>query len=142
MILWQLFVCIGFAFLILELTMPLTFFLSLAIGAFVTAIVSVWILSKFVLIPVFAVLSVVSLLVFRPFLAKNKQNEKSQETGIDGKYIGKIAKVIKTTNQNEGVISIYGERWNARSLNGEIILAEESVKIVKNESLIFYVERV
>ena len=140
MLLWQLFVCIGFAFLILELIMPLTFFLSLAIGAFVTAIVSVWVSSKFVLIPVFAVLSIVSLLIFRPFLAKNKQNGDTQETGIEGKYIGKSAKVVRTINQNEGVISIYGERWEARS-DMEIPEGSE-VEIVHNDGLVMHVKKI
>lgn len=137
--LWQIFICIGFIFLILELIMPLTFFLSLAIGAFITAIIAVWFSSKLILIPSFAVLAVVSLLVFRPFLAKNSQNNNSQETGIDGKYIGKIAKVIKTTNKNEGAISIYGERWEARS--NEEIETGLDVEIVKNDSLIMYVKK-
>lgn len=140
MVLWQFCVCIGFAFLILELTMPLTFFLSLAIGAFLTAIVAVWITSKFVLIPVFAVLSVLSLIIFRPFLAKAQNSNSEKETGIEGKYIGKLAKVVKSINKNEGVITIYGERWEARS--DEDIPEDSEVEIVKNDSLIMYVKKI
>ena len=56
MVLWQICICVGLIFLILELFMPLTFFLSLSIGEFATAIVSVCVASKVVLIPVFAIL--------------------------------------------------------------------------------------
>ncbi|MBQ3311380.1 NfeD family protein [bacterium] len=139
MVLWQICICVGLIFLILELFMPLTFFLSLSIGAFATAIVSVWFASKVVLIPVFAILSICSLLIFRPFLAKNNQHNSSNETGIDGKYIGKIAKVVKSVNKNEGVISIYGERWEARS--DENIEAGLDAEIIKNDSLIMYVKK-
>ena len=78
-------------------------------------------------------------MIFRPFLAKNNQHNSSNETGIDGKYIGKIAKVVKSVNKNEGVISIYGERWEARS--DENIEAGLDAEIIKNDSLIMYVKK-
>ncbi|MGN1124847.1 MAG: NfeD family protein [Candidatus Gastranaerophilaceae bacterium] len=143
MTVWQFCICAGLAFLILELMLPFTFFLSLAIGAFLTSVVAVWIVSKSVLIPTFAVLSIFSLIVFRPFLAKAKNNNKKEnETGIEGLYIGKTAKVIKTINKNEGAISIYGERWEARCIDEEEIPEGAEVEIVKNESLVMYVKKV
>ena len=39
-------------------------------------------------------------------------------------------------------ISIYGERWEARSENGATISKGSEVKIVRNESLIMYVVQV
>ena len=83
-----------------------------------------------------------SLLIFRPFLAKYQKNTKEQETGIEGKYVGKIAKVLKSIDKNSGVISIYGERWEARPTDENATFEENSeVEIVKNESLIMYVKK-
>lgn len=141
MTVWQFCLFAGLAFLILEMFLPFTFFLSMAIGAFLTAIVAVWFVSKTVLIPTFAVLSVLSLLIFKPFLAKYQKTSKEQETGIESKYIGQKAKVVKKVAQNEGAITIYGERWEARSENDEEIPEGEEVIIIKNESLVMYVKR-
>lgn len=141
MTVWQFCLFAGLAFLILEMFLPFTFFLSMAIGAFLTAIIAVWFVSKTVLIPTFAVLSVLSLLIFKPFLAKYQKTSKEQETGIESKYIGQKAKVVKKVAQNEGAITIYGERWEARSENDEEIPKGEEVVIIKNESLVMYVKR-
>ena len=113
----------------------------MSVGAFITAIVAVWVASKVVLVPLFAVCSLVSLLIFRPLLAKNQKATKEQETGMEGQYIGKTAKAIKTINKNEGAISIYGERWEARSLNDNEIPEGSEVEIVKNDSLTMFVKQ-
>ena len=139
MTLWQFWTCVGVITLILEMFMPFTFFLSMSVGAFITAIVAVWVVSKVVLVPLFAVCSLVSLLIFRPLLAKNQKA--TQETGMEGQYIGKTAKVIKTINKNEGAISIYGERWEARALNDNEIPEGSEVEIVKNDSLTMFVKQ-
>ena len=39
------------------------------------------------------------------------------------------------------MISIYGERWEARVENDEVIPAGSDVRIVRNESLIIFVEK-
>ena len=38
-------------------------------------------------------------------------------------YIGKIVKAEEDITDSQGVINIYGERWEARSENGEVIPA-------------------
>lgn len=143
MTVWQFCLCAGLAFLIAEIFIPTTFFLSMSVGAFVTAIVAVWFVSKTVLIPVFAVVSLLSLLVLKPFLAKYRNFNAEKETGVEGKYIGKKVKVTSKIDNNSGSISVYGERWEARSANSDEEFAEgEDVEIVKNESLVMYVKKV
>jgi len=143
MTVWQLCLCAGLAFLIAEMLIPTTFFLSMSIGSFLTAIVAVWYVSKTILIPVFTVFSLLSLLIFRPLLAKYRVDKKENETGIEGQYIGKKVKVTSPINNDSGSITIYGERWEARSANNdeEFALGEE-VEIVRNESLVMYVKKV
>ncbi len=140
MILWKVFLALGFILLILELITPTTFFLSLAIGSFATGILAIFVKTFNVLIPVFVIVSVASLMLFRPFLRERLKGK--EESGIDEKYIGKTAKVTEKVTKTSGVISIYGERWEARTLSDEDFLENSEVKIVKNDSLIMYVEKV
>ena len=141
MTIWQFCLCVGLAFLIAEIFMPAMFFLSMSIGAFVTAIIAIWFTSKTVLIPVFTVVSLVSLLFLKPFLAKYRNENAENETGVEGKYIGKKAKTLTNVNKISGTISIYGERWDARTVDDEEIEENSEVIIVKNESLLMYVKK-
>ena len=61
---------------------------------------------------------------------------------MEGKYIGKTAKVTEEVTAERGVITIYGERWEARCENGEIISVGAEVKILRNDSLIMYVTKI
>lgn len=133
---WQIFAGLGLVCLILEMTIPSMFFLNFALGGFITALCSIYIYNLTALIIIFIAISLLSLLVLRPILAK--KTTKSQETGISSKYVGKTAKVIETVCENSGVISIYDERWEARA-DHEIPKGCEVV-IERNESLIMYVK--
>lgn len=136
MVAWQLCAGVGLISLILEMCIPTMFFLNFAVGAFVVAICAVYITNWTALILIFAGVSLISLLFLRPILVKKTQ--KSQETGISAKYIGKKAKVVETVTENSGVISLYDERWEARA-DHEIPVGSE-VEIEKNDSLIMYVK--
>ncbi len=133
---WQILAGLGLIFLILEMTVPTMFFLNFAIGAFITAICSIYIINWYALILIFVGISLLSLTFLRPMLVKKTQ--KNQETGLAAKYIGKTAKVVETVTPNSGVISIYDERWEARA--DHEIPAGNEVIIEKNESLIMYVK--
>lgn len=137
---WQLLIITGIIFLIVEMLTPMMFFLNLALACLVTAIVALFIIDWNILVPVFVVFSAIFLIFLRPILIRNKETDK--KTGVEEKYIGKTAKVKETITANSGVISIYNERWEARSETGEEIPAGSNVKIVRNESLILYVEKV
>ena len=139
MSLWQLWAGLGLLFIILEMIVPTMFFLNFAVGAFVTAICTLYIHGTTSLILIFVGVSLASLLVLRPLLVK--KTDKAQETGISAKYIGKKAKVVEDINANSGVISLYDERWQARTEDGEIPAGAE-VEIVRNESLIMYVKEI
>lgn len=137
---WQIWCVFGLLLLILEMFTPALFFLNLAFAAFFTAIFAhsgVTFISQTI---VFSITSVLLIIFLRPFiLLKIKTN--NAQTGVEAKYIGHEAKVINEITKTSGRISIYGEDWNARTLNGENIPVDSVVKIVKNESLIMYVEK-
>lgn len=138
---WQLLLIAGILFLIIEMFTPMVFFLNFALACFITAIIAVFIVDLNYLVPVFVIFSAIFLLFLRPLLIKKKENGNGTKTGVEEKYIGKIAKVTDTITSNSGVVSIYNERWEARSNTGEEISIGTDVKIVRNESLVLYVER-
>ncbi len=140
MVLWEIFAIAGLAFLILEMVVPSMFFLNLALAGFVTALIALFIKSWIVLTFIFVVLSILSILLLRPILIKQKES-KERETGMEGKYIGQVVKVIEPVTKFSGAITIYDERWEARVESDETIPAGSEVRIVKNESLVLTVEK-
>lgn len=139
MLMWQFLCVVGIAFVILEIFTPSMFFLNFALAAFITAIASLVTLNHFALVLIFFVFSFISFVFLRPILLR--RNSKDTETGIEGKYIGKVAKVTEEVTKDRGVITIYGERWEARCLGEQSIPAGADVKIVRNDGLIMFVEK-
>lgn len=141
MVLWEIFAIVGLISVILEMIVPSMFFLNLALSGFVTAVLALFIDSWIYLTVIFVVLSIISILFLRPILLKHKES-KEQETGMQGKYIGKIVKVIEPVTKYSGAITIYDERWEARTDGDETIEVGAEVKIVKNDSLVLTVEKI
>lgn len=138
--LWQLLAVCGIGFIILEMFTPSLFFLNFALASFITAGISFWVKNPYYLAIIFFVLSFVSFIFLRPIIIK--KFSASDETGINSKYIDKLAKAESEIGETSGVISIYGERWEARSENGTTIPQGSEVKIIRNESIIMYVTKV
>ena len=138
--LWQLLGIIGIAFLILEMFTPSMFFLNFALAAFICAPVSIFIKNPYTLTILFFVLSFVSFVFLRPVIIKRFNKE--TETGVNSKYIGQKVRTDADISGDNGVINIYGERWEARSEDGSLIPSGSEVKIVRNESIIMYVSKV
>ena len=140
MLVWHFLCVIGIAFVILEIFTPSMFFLNFALAAFITAGISLITLNKFALVLAFFLLSFLSFAFLRPILLR--RNSKDTETGMEGKYIGQIVKVIEPITKYSGAITIYDERWEARVESDETIPAGSEVKIIKNESLVLTVEKI
>lgn len=139
MLAWQILSIVGILFIILEVFTPSMFFLNFALAAFLTAVASLYISKVIFLTLIFFILSFLSFIFLRPLILK--RTKKETETGLNDKYIGKIAKVIEAVSEFSGVITLYGERWEARSIDKTEIPAGSEVKIVKNESIVMYVEK-
>ncbi len=138
---WQILLCVGLAFLILEMFTPTMFFLNFAISALICAILSFFTTNLMILITIFCILSVILIFTLRPLLMKNIQSKKLS-TGMDSKYIGKTVKVIEDTDKNNGAISIYDERWQARNVDEGIIEKGSTAEIVSYESIVMYIRKV
>ncbi len=140
MLTWQMLTVVGIIFLLLEIFTPSMFFLNFALAAFICAPVSLFYANIYGLVVIFCVLSFVSFIFLRPILIKRFNKE--TETGMKSKYIGQVLKAEEDISDSQGVINIYGERWEARSDNGEFIPKGSDVKIIRNESIIMYVSKV
>jgi len=138
---WQLLVIIGLFFLVLEMFTPVLFFLNFALAAFLTSIISLRIHNVSYLMLIFVVLSLAFIWFLRPLFVKKNLN-KNLSTGMEGKYIDKIATVLEPITQFNGAISIYDERWDARTFDEETIQKGEKVRIIQYDSLIMFVERI
>lgn len=141
MTLWELYTIAGLICLILEMVVPSMFFLNLAFAGFITAVISLFITDWVILTLIFVVLSLISILLLRPMLLRRKET-KEQQTGMEGKYIGKIVKVIEPIDKFHGAITVYDERWEARTDCEEQIPCGTEVKITGYDSLVLQVERV
>lgn len=139
---WAIF---GFLFLFLEIAAPSMFFLPIGGAAFFAAIAAFKFPHNYWLqAGTFAMFAVVFYLTVRPFMLKKADTH--EQTGVEAKYIGNEAQVIKDVGALDtdgiGTIKIYGETWQAKSCTGEEIKTGEMVTIVRNESLVMYVEKV
>ena len=140
MTLWEFLVICGIGFVILELFTPGMFFLNFAAAAFIKAIAALFTSKMITLVLIFFVMSFLSFIFLRPLLLKKITKE--TETGVNDKYIGKTVRVVEEVTSDRGVITIYGERWEARTIDGSVIELNANAKIIKNESLIMFVEKI
>lgn len=143
---FKIWAIVGLIFLLVEMATPAMFFLNLAVAAFFAGATAYFVPGNiWAQVWVFVIISLVLLLALRPYLLK-RSTPKHEATGIEGKYIGNTAQVIKKIGEEgtDGVgrIKIYGEVWQAKSANDEPIELTSMVRIVRNDSLIMYVEKV
>ena len=136
---WQIWCVVAFIFIIVEILTPAMFFLNLAFASFIVSFLAYFNLDITLQVILFAVMSLVGILVLRPYMLKKET--KIQKTGIEEKYINKYAKVIEEINEFQGAITIYGERWLAREKNNNVVSVNDEVKIVANEGTLFIVEK-
>lgn len=136
---WQIWCVVAFIFIIIEILTPAMFFLNLAFASFIVSFFAYFNLDITLQVILFAVMSLVGILVLRPYMLKKETI--GQKTGIEEKYINKYAKVIEEINEFQGAVTIYGERWLAREKNNNVVSVNDEVKIVANEGTLFIVEK-
>lgn len=139
MLFWHYWIIFGLILFIVEMFTPAMFFLNLAVAAIVAALAAFLGFNLTVQVFVFAAVSLVLLMFLRPYFLKNMPKTLP---AIEDTYIGKVATTISPTSEFDGRIRIYDEEWQARSLDKTAIEAGKKVKIIKNKSLIMYVEEI
>jgi len=139
--LWMIFVIISIIAILIEIFAPSLFCINFAFAGIITAIVSIFWGNLYTLLILFLVLSVLSIFFIKPLLVKLLK--KDSHADFNDQYIGKIVKSIENITTTAGAVTIYEERWEARTKEGcEEIPSGCDVKIIGNDSLILYVEKV
>ncbi len=139
--LWMLFVIISIVSILIEIFAPSLFCINFAFAGIITAIVAIFWGNLYSLLLIFLVLSLLSILFIKPLLTKLLK--KDTHADFDSQYLGKIVKSIEPITSTKGAVTIYDERWEARVKNeNEEISAGCDVRIIGNDSLILFVEKV
>lgn len=129
---WHVWMALGILFTIIEILDPAFFFLSFAIGAIVTGLLSFFPLvsgSIAAQIFIFAVFSFLAFLFMRK-LGKKVLKHSGAETNVNA-LIGKTGVVTKEiVGENRGYVKIGGEIWSAVSQNNTDIATNEKVRIL------------
>ena len=108
------------------------------IGALAALITSIFTDSLWIQIIVFIIVSIISLLLTRPFVKKVKGYDVIP-TNSD-RVIGRIGEVTKKFGRNEyGEVKVYGNTWTACS--DEVIHVGEKVRVKKIEGVKLVVEK-
>ncbi len=124
---WMIWLIVGLVLLIIELGMMSLFLLWIAIGAFVTGIVAIFVPTVWVQWLVFGVASIILLIATRPF-ARSVHASVTTPSNVDA-LIGARAMVIETIDplKNIGRVRIGSDEWRARS--DETIPAESWAEV-------------
>ena len=139
--LWMLFIIFSIIAAMIEIFVPTFFCINFAFAGIVTAIISIFWGNLTILTIIFIALSILSLLVLKPILFKFVKKENCSD--FDTTYIGKIVKTLSPVTNLSGAISIYDERWEARTkTEGEEIPEGTDVKIIGNENTVLFVEKI
>ena len=140
---WQIWATIAVICLILELGSGDLFLLSFAISAAVTAILAFLGAGIYVQLLVFAVVSILTLLLVRPSLLKLlHKGEDKRDSNVDA-LVGKTGIVTEDIPEdNFGRVSLGGDDWKAKTVDGKRVKRGEKVKFVSRESLVITVESI
>jgi inner membrane protein len=135
-VLWFL---VGFVFFLLEFAVPGLVLFFFAIGAWVVAILSLFVdLSINLQLVIFLASSVLTILLFRKWLRRVIWT-KGHLSEIEDEFVGKTGKAQTFIGPgNDGKVDFKGTTWNARS--NDTIQMGENVVITGNESLLLIVK--
>lgn len=141
--LWQAWVLVSLACLILELTNGDLYVLCFSIGA-LCAMVASWLTDSIVAqIVVFAVCSLLSIIFVRPvalkWLHRGDKDRVSNADAIIGRE-GRVSTAIEAGGF--GRVAIDGDDWKAQATDGNPIDKGSKVRVVRIDSIIVTVEKI
>ncbi|MBO4660224.1 MAG: NfeD family protein [Prevotella sp.] len=141
--LWQAWVLVSLACLILELTNGDLYVLCFSIGALCAMVASLLTDSIVAQIVVFAVCSLLSIIFVRPVALKwLHRGDKDRVSNADA-IIGREGRVSATIEAGGyGRVAIDGDDWKAQAVDGNPIEKGIKVRVVRIDSIIVTVEKI
>ena len=131
---------IGFIFFLLEFVIPGLILFFFAVGAWIVALLSLFIDLSFNLqLMIFVTSSVVTIFLLRKWVKKMLYGNKRSTELLEDEFLGKIARSETAISPgNNGKVNFKGTSWQAAS--EDFIDAGENVTIVGNESILLIVK--
>ena len=131
---------IGFIFFLLEFVIPGLILFFFAVGAWIVALLSLFIDLSFNLqLMIFVASSVVTIFLLRKWVKKMLYGNKRSTELLEDEFLGKIARSETAISPgNNGKVNFKGTSWQAAS--EDFIDAGENVTIVGNESILLIVK--
>lgn len=128
----------GIILIMVEFCTPTMFFLNLGCACLFTAIFAYFNYSSIIQASAFLLSACMFFLFVKPIL-KAFYDKKSE---LSDKYIGQTVKVVQKTDKSDGRITIYGEEWQAKTLNeNDVFDIGSEVVVVKMDSLVMFVDK-
>ena len=139
--LFQFWLAMTLLFLVMELFTGGFFIICFSLGA-LSSLIAVFLGASFYgQLAVFAIFSILSLLVLRPLAVKYFYNKSDQKVSNADAIIGRIGEVSETIEPNGfGRVKLDGDDWKAQSSGKNRIEIGSRVRIVSRESIIVPVE--
>lgn len=130
-------------FLVMELFSGGFFIVCFSLGALVSMIAVLFGISFYGQLAIFAVFSVLSLLVIRPVAVKYFYRKSEQKVSNADAIIGRVGEVSETIEPNGfGRVKLDGDDWKAQSQDAMRIEKGTRVRILSRDSIIVTVEKV
>jgi membrane protein implicated in regulation of membrane protease activity len=130
-------------FLVMELFSGGFFIVCFSLGALVSMIAVLFGISFYGQLAIFAVFSVLSLLVIRPVAVKYFYRKSEQKVSNADAIIGRVGEVSETIELNGfGRVKLDGDDWKAQSQDAMRIEKGTRVRILSRDSIIVTVEKV
>lgn len=130
-------------FLVMELFSGGFFIVCFSLGALVSMIAVLFGISFYGQLAIFAVFSVLSLLVIRPVAVKYFYRKSEQKVSNADAIIGRVGEVSETIEPNGfGRVKLDGDDWKAQSKDAMRIEKGTRVRILSRDSIIVTVEKV
>ena len=137
---WQAWVLVSLACLILELTNGDLYVLCFSIGALCAMVASLLTDSIVTQIIAFAVCSLLSIIFVRPVALKWLHRGEGDRVSNADAVIGRKGRVSEAIPEGGfGRVAIDGDDWKAQSVNGQPIAEDEPVTVVSIDSIIITV---
>lgn len=142
---WLIWLIITSLLIIIELFTSLVATFCLAVGCIIAMLISLFDFGLEVQLIGVIVGTVIAFVAFAP-MVRRWQNRREEESGTDSgsnmeALKGRVVEVIESIPEHGiGRVRVDGDRWQARTANGNVIQAGSKVRIVSYESIIVIVE--
>ncbi|MGQ1911332.1 NfeD family protein [Marinifilum sp. RC60d5] len=140
---WHLWLLLTISLFVVEIFISTFTCLCFGASALVTGLLAYWGFDFYIEIITFLTLSIIALLLVKPYLKNNMVSRTALEINFTTNLIGKEAYVIERIDQskNLGKVIVGGSTWKAKTLYGEDISKDTFVKIIKMDQFSLTVKK-